>query len=384
MEKKIIFIFLGGYLPAKKYGGPVTSIVNLVDNLKHKYDFYIVSNNHELDEFGVLDGINSGWNDVRGARVLYLPEKQFNTENFINILKDFRVSLVYLSSVFYYKMNLPAVKAANILNIPILLAPRGETCNGALEIKKLKKTLYLIFIKIFNYFKGVAFHTTSIEEKESIIDIFNVNEKKIFLLPNMHGAKLEKKEFNKKKNSLRIVFISRIQEKKNLLYAIDTVSKLSGDIIFDIYGPIEQLAYWEKCEKEINNLKEKKNITINYRGSLEPNTSKEIFIQYDCFFFPTLSENYGHVIAEALLSNCPCVISKDTTPWNDLHERGGFIAPLDNQKEFIKILNNIAEMNIEEYKDLCDLTNQYAEQTFEHKELANDYDTMFNNIMECK
>jgi hypothetical protein len=43
--------------------------------------------------------------------------------------------------------------------------------------------------------------------------------------------------------------------------------------------------------------------------------------EYDLFLFPTLGENYGHVISEALASGCPVVIS-DQTPWRNLEAEG--------------------------------------------------------------
>ena len=33
---------------------------------------------------------------------------------------------------------------------------------------------------------------------------------------------------------------------------------------------------------------------------------------YHFFVFPTLTENYGHVIAESLICNCPVILSKGT------------------------------------------------------------------------
>lgn len=69
---KTVAIFIEGYLPAKKYGGPVTSLANIVDNLGEEYRICIISNNHDLDETEVLPGIQSGWNKVGNAQVVYL------------------------------------------------------------------------------------------------------------------------------------------------------------------------------------------------------------------------------------------------------------------------------------------------------------------------
>lgn len=376
--KKKIFVFLGGYLPAQKYGGPVTSIVNLIDNLKDYYDFYIISNDHDLDDPKKLKGIHDGWNDVRGAKVLYIKEEDYGTSNFVEIMSTFNVSMVYLSSVFYYQMNRPAIKAAKKMGIPILLAPRGEINENALGIKKTKKKAYLHFLKTSGFLNNIYFHATSEEEKRNIEKFLNISEKKIYLLPNMHG--LRKKKLNtKEKNSLKIVFMSRIQEKKNLLYAIDIVSKLAGNVEFDIYGPIEQKNYWNKCKKAIAETND--NIVIKYCGALNPVEAKEVFKSYDCFLFPTLSENYGHVIVEAILSNCPCVISRDTTPWDDIHGNGGFSIYLEEKDEFVRTLNKISNMNEIEYTELCEKTSRYTDNKLKTGELTFGYKNMFFEVI---
>ena len=34
---------------------------------------------------------------------------------------------------------------------------------------------------------------------------------------------------------------------KNLLFIMELVHELKGDLILDIFGPIEDKAYWKKC-----------------------------------------------------------------------------------------------------------------------------------------
>lgn len=49
--KPIVFIFIGGYLPAKKQGGPVTSIRNFVEHFSSKYEIRIDLILHLYDIF---------------------------------------------------------------------------------------------------------------------------------------------------------------------------------------------------------------------------------------------------------------------------------------------------------------------------------------------
>ena len=56
------------------------------------------------------------------------------------------------------------------------------------------------------------------------------------------------------------------------------------------------------------------------------------------FFFPTLGENFGHVIHESLAAGTPVLIS-DQTPWVGLSEKGaGWELPLDNKSAWVNII----------------------------------------------
>jgi glycosyltransferase involved in cell wall biosynthesis len=122
------------------------------------------------------------------------------------------------------------------------------------------------------------------------------------------------------------VFISRISPKKNLLFALRMLQSVLGDISFDIYGPIEDARYWNRCEKAIGTLPP--NVRVKYMGMVEHEKVGEVFAEHDLFLFPTLGENYGHVICEALSAGCPVLIS-DQTPWRHLQEEGaGWDIPL--------------------------------------------------------
>lgn len=71
--------------------------------------------------------------------------------------------------------------------------------------------------------------------------------------------------------------------------------------------------------------------------------------EYDLFFLPTLGENFGHVIAEALSSGLPVLIS-DTTPWRDLAEKSlGWDIPLNEVDRFAECIEACAAKSPEEY-----------------------------------
>jgi glycosyltransferase involved in cell wall biosynthesis len=60
---------------------------------------------------------------------------------------------------------------------------------------------------------------------------------------------------------------------------------------------------------------------------------------------PTLNENFGHAIVEALGAGCPVLIS-DQTAWRHLEQSGGgWDVPLDRHDRFGEIIAAVTEMN---------------------------------------
>lgn len=347
---KKILVFNGYYIPAKKYGGPTTSLAAIVENCSEDYHFYIVAANHDLNDKKLFEGIYSGWNDVGKAKVLYIDLERinYNSKGINNILQEIKPDMVWLVGILVPAGKWVVAKQCRKRNIPYLISPRGEVCENTFHMKYPKKKIASMLANFFDVYKNAWFHATSEEEKEGLIKYYNACEDRIFLVPNIPSNLYgRKRNIFKQTGELRIVFISRIQEKKNLLFALEVVNKLECDVIFDIYGPIESTEYWKKCEEVIQS--SPKNVHISYKGSLTPDDVMKTFEKYHCFLFPTVSENYGHVIVESLSISCPVILSKGTTPWDDLDNKAGYICELNDFDGFLKALLKIADMNNEVY-----------------------------------
>lgn len=372
-------IFIGGYLPGQKYGGPVTSIYNFTEAFGDDYDIRVVCCDHDFGSSTRYPDITDGWNSVGKAQVMYLADDDCNRKCFRAIFAEEKPDVVYGSGIMHFKFNAPMILEAKKQGIPVLLAPRGDICENALRIKAWKKIPFLKIMKWTRFFDGIYFHATMQEEKDNLISYLKVDENKIFILPNMSAVAVHRENYVKEKNSLRIIFISRIQSKKNLLTAIKAVNAMHENAVFDIYGPLENEEYWNQCQKEID--KAPSNVKIIYKGALSPQQAKNIYLQYDCFLFPTLSENYGHVIAEALLHDCPIIISKGTTPWDDVSVvMDESVRKLDDIEGFAMCLDKMSVMDNEQYQLLLMHLRQYTEHKIDTETLKKQYVEMFNQV----
>lgn len=378
---KNIVIFIGGYLPAKKFGGPVTSISNLVEHLHNDFNFYIVAFDHDFGDTQRLNGISDGWNKVKNANVLYLRESEYSIKTVKKILNEINADLVYLSSLFYYQMNLPAVLAAKSLNIPILWAPRGELNEGALSLGKIKKKIYLWLMKFSGLLNNVVFQSTSRDEYNRVNEILKVKPENNHFLGNMPCTLTPfESAIDKKTGFARFVYIGRIHRIKNLDFALKSLKNVKSNLLFDIYGPLQDTEYWNECLDIISQLPE--NIKVSYKGQITPGESKKVFSEYDCFLFPTTSENYGQVVAEAISSNCFVIVSKGTTPWDDIHNRGGYAISLDDMSSWSKIIDEIVSWSREERDSKLYVLQEYAKERLSVESLKEAYKMVINSCID--
>jgi len=369
-----ILIVMGGYFPGKKYGGPPVSIDNFCSLMKN-YECFIVTHDHDLFETERYQGIDVGWNDRGNCKVKYLSDAEYNKDSFEKIMRELKPDYLYLQGLFQ-SCVFPCLKVAKKLDIQVLLAPRGELCAGALCLKKYKKIPYIMVVRLLGLVRSIHWQSTSDEETAAIKKWMKVDDSHIHFLTNIPSVPTREYHRNEKKpGEGHFVFVSRIHPKKNLLSAIKYFEEIDGAVYFDIFGPIEDESYWKECEKAISRLP--KNVQVEYKGLVTHDKVHEIFSGYDAFLFPTLSENFGHVIAESLIVGTPVIIS-DQTPWTDINDLGyGKAIPLNNRIDFVNEIKKVIQLNQDEMNTASSVVKKYLAKKWDTYNLQRDYETVF-------
>ena len=372
-----ILIVMSGFFPGKKYGGPPVSVDNFC-TLMDGFDCYIVCRDHDMGENVQYSNIQRGWNKRSNCEVWYLDDHHYNEAGFEKIIQKLKPDIMYLQGLFQFCV-FPCLRLAKKYHIKVLLAPRGELCAGAFR-KKYKKIPYIIVLRWIGLMKNVHFQSTSDEETEAIKKWLGISGERIHLLTNIPS--IPKEEYlhpQKKPGCARLIFLSRIIWKKNLLFALQCLREVTGNVTFDIYGPIEDKEYWEKCQLEIKTLPD--NIKVNYCGLVGHDEVHRTFARYDAFLFPTLSENFGHVIAEALSVGCPVIIS-DQTPFTDVEEYGaGWAIRLNGIDSFSDRIQRIVEFDDSEMESCVKKTLFYFSERLKLEELREKYTVELSSVL---
>jgi glycosyltransferase involved in cell wall biosynthesis len=382
-KMKKILILVNYFLPGIKGGGPIQSISNIADNLNHKYDIYILCYDRDLNDTKQYEGISTDvWLKKNNYNIFYTSQNNLKMKKLHKIIENLNPNTIYLNSLFDFRLSIMPLLMFKFGKIykdkKIIIAPRGQLEPGALKLKSIRKKMFLLFSRIINLHHKILWHSTSSEETNNIKE--NFPKSRIYEISNLSKGKYMRNNPNIKKKiegQLKIVFISRIHPKKNLLYAIQKLKEIDALIDFDIYGPIEDDYYWKNIQKEIRELSPK--ISVKYMGMLKNDEVVETFSKYNLFVFPTLSENYGHVIVESFAGGCPVLLSYGSTPWNDIEkENAGWLFRFDEKQNFINALNYIVSLSAKEFENISNSTYRYFEKISDNSKLIEKYFLMFS------
>jgi hypothetical protein len=352
-----ILIFIDWYLPGFRAGGPIQSCANLVSHLKHDFDFFIITRNVDYTASKPYDSIKSNsWNDVKGAKVYYLPEKEINYKIIKRLINEAKPDVIYINGIYSFYFSILPLVISKILGYhKILIACRGMLAPSAIEVKGFKKKLFLKFAKLVNLYSKAIFHATNIKETVDIRTALGDNIQ-VRVAPNLPEAldelDLTINHRTKTPGELLLVSIARISQEKNLLFALNLLSSYSGNgkIMFDLFGPIYDESYWKDCERIIVQLPS--NINVTYKGILLKEKVHSTLQNYHILFMPSKGENFGHIILESFMAGSPVLIS-DQTPWVGLYEKAvGYSIPLDNVDAYHTALDEVLQLNQYEYDQL--------------------------------
>lgn len=305
------------FLPGFKAGGPIRTLKNIPLLLGGAVTFSYLTRDRDIGSKERYDNITiNGWAVYPHGRVFYATETMFGLPALSQAICTSDASVIYLNSFFSFKGSITIVVRnwAKSFGKPILLAPRGEFSPGAFALKKYKKRLFMVLARMLGLYRTVWWHASTKEERQDILRHFPQAGTRIFTAedPVEMVDATAVQDVEKTAGVARLIFVSRISPKKNLKGLLDILKGISNRVILRIYGPIEDVVYWQRCQSMIDDMP--RNIAVEYLGELNPDEVRHAFSEGDLFAFPTHGENFGHVIFEALSAGTPVLVS-DQTPW---------------------------------------------------------------------
>lgn len=337
-----VLALIGAFWPGNDSSGPNLSLKAMCEGLAGEVDFRLVARDRP---FGAnAAAIGPGWHDLGYAQACYLPVGRAGAVGLNRLIAQTPHDVLHLNGFNDREFTLPALVARRLLRrpAPALLSPRGEFSAGARAIKPMQKRLWLAAARAGGLLNGVTFHATSEAERDDMAaalpgaDIALVpNFRPIFPLP-AHAPRAAG-------TPLRIAFLGRISPVKGVDIALRLLAGVTHRVRFEIYGPVQDAAYWRECQALIAALPP--HIAVAAMGEIANSAVAQTMARQDLMLLPSLSENFGHGIFEALASGTPVLIG-DKTPWRGLSERqAGFDLPLSDLPALTQVVDRMAAMD---------------------------------------
>jgi glycosyltransferase involved in cell wall biosynthesis len=376
-----VLVFVDWFFPGYKAGGQISSCLNIVYALqKEPINIYIITRDRDLDDADPYPGLPvDSWTVFQeGTKIMYLTPASVTYSNIRRLISEVNADSIYLNSMFSYKFTMLPLLAAKRLSVngKIIIAPRGMLQQGALQFKKYKKRIALSALFYTGLLRKVIFHAT--DERE-VIDI-NKNiggrpvVKMVYDFPTTHQNEFQ---YLQKKHQLKCLFVSRVVEKKNLLFLLQVLAEVHHPTELTVAGPIENKEYWNACLKQINALPP--HCKVHYIGAVQPRQLNKLYQEHHLFVLPTFGENFGHVIFDAFINGRPVLIS-DQTPWKELEAKQvGFDIALSEKETYAKKIDFFSTMEEKDYHTWCQNAWQFAaDRIGQLTELKEQYKSLFN------
>jgi len=365
-----VLTFVPYYLPGYKSGGPVRSLANLVGRLGRDVRFIIVTADRDSGDRASYPDITPGMMQCVGdADVIYLDAAGSRARHMAALVRRLQPDVLYLNSFFSPRFSLALFALRHLRLIPwlpVIVAPRGEFSPGALQVKALKKRAFLALSRALRLHRDVVWQATTPLEADDIRRSFGEVERdgssRIVVAPIIASADPAPPPTapvrHKQPGLLRVAFLSRLTRKKNLLGALQILHGIRGNVELSIYGPIEDESYWRMCRQAIDALPG--TVCAAYRGPVPASDVHAALADHHLFFLPTLGENYGHVIREALAAGTPVLIS-DQTPWRNLTAaQVGWDLPLHQPEVFRAVIETCIAMDADTWAGWSQRAAAYA------------------------
>jgi glycosyltransferase involved in cell wall biosynthesis len=204
----------------------------------------------------------------------------------------------------------------------------------SLSVRRARKSLVLKLYQRRILARAAAIHATSNMEADNIRRL-NFGDVPVLVVPNAVAEPLPATGASAAPGGKRVLlFLSRIHEKKGvdlLLQAWNECRPADWRLLI-VGGGEEQYLARLRHYCSVNDVPD-----VEFHPHAEGDERERIFREASAFVLPTYSENFGNVVAEALIRGLP-VITTTGTPWSEIVARrcGWYIRPMvDELKQVI-------------------------------------------------
>lgn len=250
-------------------------------------------------------------------RVPFISKLGFSKSFAAGLIDSFSPGSVFHVHGLWRMVNVYPGRLASKKGAPLILSPRGMLGGAALNFSAYQKQLFWLLAQRRALSSVSCYHATSGQEVEDIRSMGLYRP--IAVIPNGIDVP-ELRRFSRPSGSRTALFLSRVHPKKGvdqLLRAWARVESEFPDWRLKIVGPSEKGHI-----KDLQSLSLRLALRrVSFSGPLYGVDKEVAYASAELFILPTLHENFGLVVAEALSNATPVICTKGA-PWEGLRTNG--------------------------------------------------------------
>ena len=170
MSKPAVLVFIDWYAPGFKAGGPVRSLVNMVDHLRDRINLYIVTRDTDYTETVPYTGvIPDQWTTLPGGEhVWYASAQRVDSATWERLLHERAWDAVYINGMYSRWSGIMPLWLLRGTPQRRIVAVRGMLAHGMMRHGAVKKRLFLAAMRALGCYSGVVFQATNTSEVEDV------------------------------------------------------------------------------------------------------------------------------------------------------------------------------------------------------------------------
>src|SRR5262249_38249265 len=339
------------YFPAVRYGGPIYSVPALCKSLVGAgHDVHVFTTS--VDGSGDSDVPHGRPVDLNGVQVRYFRSRWLRRLYYSPDLKsqlDLVVGnfdIIHLHSVFLWP-TWTGAQAAVRAGVPYILSPRGMLVRELIRRRStLAKRIWIHLVERDNLERAALIHLTSEEERNALTDLDlalaptivipnGVDAPRAFS-PNAVSADVQPLLAN----GFDILSFGRISWKKGLDQLIKAIAEIP-DARAVIAGHDE-----DGFEPSLRRIAEECGVGERVRflpRQISGPDKEALFDAARVFALPSLSENFGHVVAEAMIRALPVVVTEGVGASEIVEASGGGVVVGIDHRQLAAALSHLLE-----------------------------------------
>jgi glycosyltransferase involved in cell wall biosynthesis len=376
------------YYPAVRYGGPIYSVHALCQGLArgaHQVHVFTTSVDGARDsnvphDYPVdLDGVRVHYFHSRRLRRLYYST-DLARELRIRV-RDFDV--VHLHSVFLFP-TWAGARAAVRIGVPYVLSPRGMLVRDLIRLRSsATKRAWIHLIERRTLAQATRIHLTSDGEHHALVEL-GLALSDTVVIPNGVDAPVSFSPDTVSADvraliadGFDILSFGRINWKKGLDRLILAMTETSDARVL-IAGHDED-GFAAKLQK----ISEQRGISNRVRFLARQITGADkeaLFAAARLFVLPSLSENFGNVVVEAMIRGLPVIVTDEVGAAKIVQASGCGVVTRSGQGDFAAAISGLLHSN-ERLAAMGAAGAKYARERLTWGEIARRFEELYREML---